>query len=124
MLLDGDLVGHEEGVDGIPVRVKMINDFDFCGESILTLDKPGPCEGMLTAISDLDVDRLGLRGCHHTDSVHALALGERSKAQLELHFELLDLLLARLGDLFSQVLVAGVIVRPMRVPLFLKLNEG
>ena len=36
----------------------------------------------------------------------------------------LDHNLARFGDLFSQVLVAVVIVRPMRVPLFLKLNEG
>ena len=36
----------------------------------------------------------------------------------------LDHNLAGLDDLFSQVLVAVVIVRPVRVPIFLKLNEG
>lgn len=104
-------------------RVRCDNP-DLGNKSIFTGNKPSS-SSLIIAItrSALDVDCLGLRVRYGGDIVSALAL-EWSKAHLELHFELLDLLLARLGDLCSQVLVAVVIVCSARVPIFLKLNEG
>ena len=119
-----NLVRHKAGEDVEPVSPTRLRreDPDLRRKAVLARDEPGPCIAILA--SDLEVDRLLLGVGRDFHVVVSLALGERSKPHLELHFVLLDLLLARLGDLFSQVFVAVVIVRPVRVPVFLKLNEG
>jgi len=69
-------------------------------------------------------DRLGLRIRLHSDLIHALALSERDKTHRELLLVFFDPEPAGLGDLPPEVLIAMVVVCPMRVPLFLKLDEA
>ena len=97
---------------------------DLRRKAVLARDEPGPCYPKFFIRSALEVDCCLLGVARDFHGVICLALGERSEAHLELHFVLLDLLLASLGDLFSQVLIEIRFALPMRISIFLKKNEA
>ena len=129
-LAEWDLVGDEG--DGVAVPVIVIVSWrenpDFSSEARFARYKACPCPGTLAIIPNpIDVDRLRLWVAHGCDPVVlTLAITE----DLLLHDQpdsllgLLDLLLASLGDLFSQVLIEIRFALPMRISIFLKKNEA
>ena len=95
-----------------------------CLESFTTRDDTGLAELPLVAISDaLDPDLPFLRLRRHFD----LTLLRRALVDghlLKLKKRPLDLVFGAQGKLCSQVLIAMIIVRAMRIPVFLELNEA
>ena len=109
---------------------------DLRGESVLAWDEPSHSKlggevsvgrGMEEPIPIrfLESDYLCLDiGLHGDVNILGLALSERDKTHRELLLVFFDPELAGLGDLPPEVLIAVVVVCPMRVPLFLKRDEA